>query len=134
MIVILHAAIAILNNNGQPTPVFVMVLLFLFVYQNTTGPVTWLYAAETTVDAGLGLCMFTLWITVFILTLICPVLMGKDILGPSNVFFIFSAFSAFGAFYSYYFIKETQGLSDKEKKSLFYPRKYKSPGAEIERE
>jgi len=32
----------------------VAICLFIFIYQNTSGPVAWLYASETCVDAGLG--------------------------------------------------------------------------------
>jgi len=124
LIVILHAFIGIFNNRGNNAGVLAMVLIFIFVYQNTSGPVTWVYAAETTTDAGLGIGLFTLWITVFILTLISPMLMGRNSLGASNVFFIYSILSLLGAIYSYFIIKETQGLTDKEKKNLFTPSRY----------
>ena len=106
-IVVIHALLAIFNNNGSHMGVLLMVLAFMIVYQNTTGPVTWVYAAETTTDAGLGVCMFMLYTTAFILTLVGPVLMGSNSIGLSNVFFIFSGLSVLGAFYAYFLIKET---------------------------
>ena len=57
------------------------ILVFLIVYQCSSGPVAWLYAAETTIEAALGLCVFVLWGTVFLLSLICPILFQDSVLG-----------------------------------------------------
>ena len=100
------------------------VLIFLVVYQNSSGPVAWLYATETCIDAAFGICLFTLWGTVFVLSLVCPVLMKPDALGPSNVFYIFAGLSLIGSIFCGTILKETQGLNDKEKKSLFTPKKF----------
>jgi len=127
-IAIIHCSIGLLNNAGNDIGVLVMLLMFLFVYQNTSGPVAWLYAAETTIDAALGICLLTLWGTVFILSLVCPILMSdpKDGgLGQSNVFFMLSGLAVLGSLYSYFALVETRGLSDKEKKLIFTPEKYK---------
>ena len=101
-----------------------MVLLFLLVYQNSSGPVAWLYAAETTIDTALGTCLLVLWGTVFLLSFLCPMLMSKDSIGPSNTFFIFAGLSALGAIYAAVMIKETRGLSDKAKKLIFTPKRF----------
>ena len=93
----------------------------MFVYDQTSGPVAWLYATETTIDAALGFCLLILWGTVFVLSLICPILMKPDSLGPSNVFFILSGISVVSAAYCFFIMKETRCLSDKDKKLLFTP-------------
>jgi hypothetical protein len=113
MIAIIHAATGILNNANESTGVICCVLAFLVVYQNTSGPVAWLYAAETTIDAALGLCLFTLWGTVVILSETCPILMEDSVIGPSNTFFLLSAFGVLGSMYGFFFMRESQGLSDK---------------------
>ena len=128
-IFVAHLMVAIFDIQGNNDGVVVMVMVFLFIYQNSSGPVAWLYAAETVVDAALGMCLFTLWGTVFILSLVCPVLMGPTSIGASNVFFIFSGLSIGGTLYSYLVIRETQGLSDKEKKEIFTPAKFKAAQA-----
>mmetsp|Transcript_8871 Transcript_8871/g.13661 ORF Transcript_8871/g.13661 Transcript_8871/m.13661 type:complete len:157 (-) Transcript_8871:22-492(-) len=120
-----HITIGIMNNHNEDTGVIIMILVFVFFYQNTSGPVAWLYAAETAIDAGMGIILFTLWITVFALTLICPIIMSPDSLGPSPVFFMFGILSLFGALYCFFVLKETKGLTDKEKKSLFLPQRYR---------
>ena len=72
---ILHAMVGVFGKEGDDTGVVVMIFAFLFVYQNTSGPACWLYAAETANDAALGICLLTLWGTVFILSQVCPILM-----------------------------------------------------------
>ena len=42
-----------------------------------------------------------------------------NIIGPSNVFFMFGGISAIGAVWCRLYIKETKGLSDKEKKQIY---------------
>ena len=102
-------------------------LVFLFVYQNTSSSVAWIYTTETGIDAGLGFCLFTLWGTVFVLSLVCPLLMSDPEdggIGQSNVFFMLGGFAIVAVFYVQFFMIETRGLTDKQKKELFTPKKY----------
>lgn len=114
----------IFNNMENDMGVLVSMLAFIGIYQNTSGPIAWLYATETTIDTALGICLFTLWGTTFLVSLLGPILMSSDALGISNVFFLFAALSFCGTIYGYFFIKETKGLTDKEKKRLYYPAEY----------
>ena len=117
-----HISVGLFNNIENDIGVLVMILAFICAYQVTSGPVAWLYATETTIDPGLGVCILTLWGVTFILTLICPDLMDKDSLGVSNVFFLFGICSGIGAIYGYIFMKETRGLSDKVKRNIYSPK------------
>ena len=124
-IALIHASIGVFGILHVDAGIISMILAFLVVYQNSSGPVAWLYAAETTIDSALGICLFTLWGTVFILSLVCPILMDpKSAVGINNVFFIFAGLSVFGSLYCYLFIKESRGLTDKEKKLLFTPKRF----------
>ena len=40
---------------------------------------------------------------------------------PVGVFFMFGAFSVFGFVYIYFYVPETNGLSESEKKEIFMP-------------
>lgn len=44
-------------------------------------------------------------------------------LGPSGNFLFYSCVSFVGAFFYIFILKETSHLSDKQKKSLYYPKK-----------
>ena len=92
---------------------------FLIFYCNTTGPLAWVYAAETTTDSGLGFCLFIMYLSIFSLTLVCPYLMQPNILGTANVFYLFAGISLVGSIFYYFNLKETKNLTDKEKKDLY---------------
>jgi hypothetical protein len=98
--------------------VVIMMSLFMIVYVITNGPIIWLYVSEIASDAALGFCLFILWTFVLLLSLTTNFLM-ESFLRPQGVFWIFGAVSLGGAFFNYHFSKETKGLSDKEKKTLY---------------
>eukprot|EP00347_Sterkiella_histriomuscorum_P017146 403350492 len=93
---------------------------FILAYYITNGPVIWLYVSEVVVDTALGLCIFTLWGTVLVLSLTTNFLM-ESALRPCGVFWLFAVISVFGAIFCFIFIKETRGLNDKDKKMLYSP-------------
>lgn len=119
-----HALVGYFNSQGIDLGVIICILIFLIVYQNSSGPVAWLYATETTIDAAFGVCLLVLWGTVFVLSLVCPELMKPDSLGPSNVFYLYAILSFIGSIFCGTILIETQGLTDKEKKLIFTPKKY----------
>lgn len=124
----MHFMIGCFNNNGNNVGVLVGLLGYLLVYEPTIGSLAWVYNIETNIDSAIGISLFTLWGTSFVLSLVCPILMSKPEdggIGPSNVFFILSGLSLLGTIFSYFFIKETKGLSDKEKMLLFTPERFK---------
>ena len=123
-IAVVHSGVALFNIAEVDIGVVVMVLVFIFIYQNSSGPVAWIYASETTIDAGMGICILTLWGTVTVLSIVCPIIMDPASLGPNITFFILGGISIFGALYSAVMIKETKTLTDREKKLLFTPKKF----------
>jgi len=115
-----HLLIGYLNTVENSTGVIVNMGLFMWFYGSTSGPLAWAIAAETVVDKGLGVCLTSLYLWVIILSLICPVIMDPEVMGPSNVFYFFSVISFLAIPYVIYFMKETKGLTDKQKKNLYY--------------
>jgi Na+/melibiose symporter-like transporter len=81
LIAIVHFGVVIFTKRNNETGVLIMIMLFIFIYQNTSGPIAWLYATETTIDAGLGICLLTLNGTVLLLAKVCPILMGENSIG-----------------------------------------------------
>ena len=80
----------------------------------------------------MGVCQTTLWTTVLFLSIVCPIIIDPNCLGPNITFFILCGISCVGAVYVLVFIKETKGMNDKEKKLIFTPKKFltKTPKAE----
>ena len=126
IICVIYILLGWFNHHEQLYGAMAMILLFLFVFQNSSGSVSWIYVMETSNDAGLGICLFTLWGTIFTLSLVSPILLSPHSIGATNVFYIFSAISFIATIFTYGIIKETQGLSDKEKKQVYTPDKYLS--------
>ena len=56
----------------------VSTMLFMGAYSWTTGPIAWVYATETLIDTGLGVTMLAMNVSIFVLSLISPVLMDSD--------------------------------------------------------
>lgn len=109
LIAVAHAGVAIFSIEGMSLGALAMVLFFQLVYDNSSGTVAWIYATETTIDAALGICLLALWGTVFMLSIVSPILMDPNNLGPNYTFFILSGISVFGALYMVVFLKETFG-------------------------
>ena len=123
-IAIIHSAVSIFNMQGLETGVVIMTMTFMIPYQLTTGPITYIYATETIIDAGMGIVMPALFGTIFVLSLVCPIIIDPNNLGPNATFFILSGLSFAGFLYVLLFMKETFGKSDKEKKLLYTPARF----------
>ena len=80
----------------------------------------WCYAAETCCDVSLGVSLLVLYSVVLVMSLTTNSLMDSK-LQPQGVFFMFSFFSFVAFFFMYYYVPETKGLPEDEKKKLFYP-------------
>ena len=121
---LVHSGVAVFNIYGIDIGVITMVMVFMLIFQNSSGPIAWIYCSETTIDAGMGICLLSLWGTVFILSLVCPIIMDPSSLGPTPTFFIFGGMQFIGFFYVLIVMKETAGLTDREKKLLFTPKRF----------
>ena len=119
-ICICHFFIAVFILTGFNGGVIFFMCAFLFFYQQSTGPIAWIYVAETVVDAALGVCIQVLWLCVLLLSLTSGPLMESK-LTPAGVFFMFSLFSFVAVFFVYFNIAETRGLTEKDKKRLYIP-------------
>lgn len=106
-IALAHSGVAAFSLWGVDIGVLIMILSFLVIYLNTSGPISWIYASETTIDAAMGICLLVLWGTVFILSLICPIMMNPHSIGPTGSFLILAGLSVLGTLYNWYFLKET---------------------------
>jgi len=72
-----------------------MVLLFVFTFQITEGPVLWIYSAEVCYDSAFGVVNFSLFFNMFIISIGTEYLLAG--LGPSGTFFFFGVASLSGA-------------------------------------
>jgi hypothetical protein len=99
----------------------VAMLLFMFIFQNTSGAITWLYISEVAVDVALGLVGVVGYFVIFWMTLYTVPLMNSG-LHQSGTFFLFGSISLAAAVWCFAYLKETAGgLTDKQKKLLYVP-------------
>ena len=54
---IAYLLVSVFTINDMNYGVLLMLCFFIFVYMNTSGPVAWLYAAETCCDVSLSVCL-----------------------------------------------------------------------------
>ena len=62
-----------------------------------------------------------LWTNILILALTTQSAMDNPSIGPQGVFIFFGAVSFASTFFVYFFLCETKGLTDAEKKKLYVP-------------
>jgi len=102
------------------TSMLVMILLFLITFQQSDGPVFYIYASEIAVDTGLGFSFLALKGSALALSLTTEYLMDSK-LQPPGVFWLFSTCTLASALFFICTMRETRGLTDKQKKRLYRP-------------
>jgi hypothetical protein len=80
-----------------------------------------MYAAEVAVDTALGLCVLALFLSL-LEKAITMEFMVHSAMGAQGMFFLLGGVTLVGAVFVAMFVKETKGLSDLEKKSLYTPQ------------
>jgi len=80
-----------------------------------------MYAAEVATDTALGLCVLALFLSL-LEKAITMEFMVHSAMGAEGMFFVLGGVTLVGALFVAVFIKETKGLSDLEKKSLYTPQ------------
>jgi len=71
-------------------------------------------------DVGLGIALQVLYGCILVLSLTTEPLMDSA-LGNSGVFFLLAIFAIFAIAFVKVYIKETMGLDEKQKKSIYCP-------------
>jgi len=83
-----------------------------------------MYAAEVAVDTALGLCVLALFLSLLEKAITMEFMVHSEAIGSSGMFFILGGITLIGAGFVQIFIKETKGLSDKDKKQLYMPEEF----------
>jgi len=99
---------------------FIMILLFLLAFQFGTGSIAWLYVPEVCMDAGTGLAVSSQFINLTIISFTFEYMINSSLQVHGSVWY-FSAFSFLGFLFCIFVVKESKGLSDLEKKTLYSP-------------
>lgn len=79
-----------------------------------------MYAAEVCCDVALGFVMITEDVVVLLQEFVTPTLLSSP-MGNTGVFLMYGVFSVLGLVYIYLRVPETMGLSEQEKREIFWP-------------
>jgi hypothetical protein len=107
--------VGVFSYNLYNDAALVMIMLFLITYQMTDGSITYLYVAEVVVDGALGFCFLCLKGTALIISLTTEYIMDSA-LHPYGAFWLYGGLTSLGGIMMFIFMRETRGLTDKEKK------------------
>lgn len=106
---------------SQAIVVICLILVHLFIFQNTQGPVVWIYASEVVAEGSLGMCILTSSVVSLLVTLSTGSIM--QVFGTSGVFWFFGTLTLVGGVFVKLYIVETNGLSAIQKKKVFANKK-----------
>ncbi|MFC7392765.1 sugar porter family MFS transporter [Scopulibacillus cellulosilyticus] len=122
-------SILLKGTTALPFVVLSLTVMFLAFMQGSVGPVTWLVLSEIFPmrlrGAGMGLCVFCLWIMNFIIGLTFPVLLAS--IGLSTTFFVFVILGIAAILFVKKFMPETRGVTLEQLEHHF--RTYNSQSA-----
>jgi major inositol transporter-like SP family MFS transporter len=114
-------SLALKGSPALPYAVLSLTVLFLAFMQGSVGPVVWLILTEILPlrlrGLGMGISVFCLWITNFVIGLSFPVLLAK--FGLSTTFFIFVILGIGSITFVKKFLPETKGRTLEEIEQSF---------------
>ena len=103
---------------------FISVNMLIVSYHFSTGAINWLYTPEVTVDAASGLCIGTSFFNGTLISLTFEFMINSPLKVHGSIWW-FSAASYIGLVFCIVFVKETRGLTDLQKKTLYTPEDFK---------
>ena len=86
-----------------------IILIYLFVFNLSLGPVVWMYMAEILPDKGMAIATFYNWLFVLVVSLCFPMVSDPKVLDTHGVFFLFGFCCILGEIFMGKFVHETQG-------------------------
>lgn len=91
----------------------IMVIIFLLITQTTSGPIKYIHLYETCVDSAAGVAQLFFCIVNPGSAIISEFLIEKS--GTNMMLIFFASWTLLGFVYYVKFLKDTRGLTDKEK-------------------
>jgi MFS family permease len=110
----------IANNNTAVTITVVTLVVVTSVMQE---PVCQLYMQEVSSNSSLGIVHFCYYISTFLLAAALPTVLAH--LGPTSIYGACCVMTVVLVVLQFFFVKETNKLTDKEKKMLYFPDEYR---------
>jgi len=112
LIAIVLVAIGNLSLHDHNTSVVVLILVFISLFEFSSGPITWLYMSEIMQDKGLTIATCLNWLGGLAVSALIPGLI--DTIGEENIGYIFitvGGCTVLSVLFIAVFMKETKGKS-----------------------
>ena len=125
LLIVGHFAIALcmillgfFASNNFTIDIISLLLFYLFIFQTTLGPIFWIYITEVLVDSAIGFTVSVFFGAMTFISLVSlPIIESNYKL--QGLFWVFGFVTLIGGLISIAYVKETQELSDREKRELY---------------
>lgn len=94
-----------------------IILLFMFSFGISLGPIVWIYVPEILPERGVSMATLANWVSCGIIGLCFPIV--KNAVTIQGTFLIFLGCCVAALFYMFFFIKETKGKTSEEVEQMF---------------
>lgn len=101
----------------------VMIVFFELIQANSIGGLHWIYIPEILTDVQFGFVASFHYFNGVEIAFASEWMIKY--LEPDGLFLFYCIITFFGFIFMYFFLKETNGLSDRQKKELYMPREYR---------
>jgi hypothetical protein len=108
------------DTNSWTFPAVGLVLLFIALFEFSSGPITWLYMAEIMQDKSVSVATVLNWLMNLVISIITPGLVKS--IGSDNIGYIFvtvGALTTLGTIFIFFFMLETKGKSPQQIEDMF---------------
>uniref|UniRef100_A0A7S3IVE3 Major facilitator superfamily (MFS) profile domain-containing protein n=1 Tax=Strombidium inclinatum TaxID=197538 RepID=A0A7S3IVE3_9SPIT len=95
----------------------ICVLLFIAFFEFSSGPISWLYAAEIMQDKAVSIGTFLNWSLSLVISITIPLLVKRVPLG--TIFMALGVFTTLGTLFVVFFMRETRGKTQEEIDAMF---------------
>ena len=103
--------------DGHVTSFFFQIL-FICSFNFSVGSMSWFYVAEVTIDTATGFALAGQFVSLAVMSLTVDMMINSEV-GITGVIFYLSVWSIFGTIFCDCSVRESRGLTDIEKKSLY---------------
>ena len=100
---------------------FISLCCLVAGYQLSQGSVAWYYVSEVTVDAASGFCVSAKFVNLMIISFTFEFMINSPLQITGTIWY-YAAWTLAGCIFCIVFVKETRGLTDIEKKTLYSPK------------
>lgn len=91
-----------------------MMVVFLFFFSHSSGPVGWVYTAEISNLNGVLIASVTNWISLVILGIAFPFAASPDGIHIYGVFWVFALVNFLGFWFTLIYAPETRGMDKRQ--------------------